>query len=134
LISTEYGGEAEVEEKGLTIGGYESAWLADLVAAYLLENEVVIFNPTEFHGIYRDDGFVVFKDDPLKSEVAEWLRKFQERVDELAESKFLKFMMVIWGKDKEDRRKHNNVSVNRCDYFPYLDMEMYWSDEGDLRF
>ena len=33
----EYGGEMEDEKRGLTIGGYESAWLADLVAAYLLE-------------------------------------------------------------------------------------------------
>ncbi len=33
----EYGG-MDVETKGLTIGGYESAFLADLVAAYILEN------------------------------------------------------------------------------------------------
>ena len=31
----EYGGEVNVEEKGLTIGGYESMWLVDLVAAYI---------------------------------------------------------------------------------------------------
>ena len=36
----EYGGKCDVEEKGLTIGGFESAWLADLVAAYILENAV----------------------------------------------------------------------------------------------
>jgi len=33
----EYGGDESVEERGLTIGGYESAWLADLVMAYILE-------------------------------------------------------------------------------------------------
>ena len=65
----EYGGEVNVEEKGLTIGGYESAWLADLVAAYLLENVTNIFDLTMFKGIYRDDGFVVFKDNLLKSDV-----------------------------------------------------------------
>ena len=29
----EYGGEVNIEEKGLTIGGYESTWLANLVVA-----------------------------------------------------------------------------------------------------
>ena len=85
----EYGGEVNIEEKGLTIGGYESTWLADLVAAYLLENVTDIFDPTMFKGIYRDDGLVVFKDKYLlKSEVAVWLEWFQERIDELVESKF----------------------------------------------
>ena len=130
----EYGGEVNVEEKGLTIGGYESVWLADLVAAYLLENATDIFDPTMFKGIYRDDGFVVFKDNLLKSEVAVWLERFQERIEELAESKFLKFTAVIWGNDKEDGKKYNNVSVNRSEYFPYLDMEMFWSTENDLNF
>ena len=91
----EYGGEVNVEEKGLTIGGYESTWLADLVAAYLLENVTDIFDPTMFKGIYRDDGLVVFKDNLLKSEVAVWLERFQERIDELAKLKFLKFTAVI---------------------------------------
>ena len=116
----EYGGEVNVEEKGLTIGGYESMWLADLVAAYLLENVTDIFDSTMLKGIYRDDGFVVFKDNLVKSEVAVWLEWFQERIDELAESKFLKFTAVIWGNDKEDGKKYNNVLVNRSKYFPYF--------------
>ena len=33
-----YGESVDTSRKGLTIGGYESAWLADLVAAYLLNN------------------------------------------------------------------------------------------------
>jgi hypothetical protein len=31
-----YDGDQSLDEKGLTIGGYESAWLADLVAMYIL--------------------------------------------------------------------------------------------------
>jgi hypothetical protein len=31
----EYDGEKNTDGKDLTIGGYESAWLADLVAAYV---------------------------------------------------------------------------------------------------
>ena len=33
----EYDGDQEISNKCLTIGGYESAWLADLVAAFILE-------------------------------------------------------------------------------------------------
>jgi hypothetical protein len=33
----EYDGEKDMYDKGLTIGGYESAWLANLVAAYVLD-------------------------------------------------------------------------------------------------
>ena len=36
----EYGGKCDVEEKGLTISDFESAWLADLVATYILESTV----------------------------------------------------------------------------------------------
>ena len=32
-----YGGDIEGEKRGLAIGGFETAWLADLVAADLLE-------------------------------------------------------------------------------------------------
>ena len=34
----EHGGDTDDDDHGLTIGGYESAWLADLVASYILEN------------------------------------------------------------------------------------------------
>ena len=56
----QYGGDLDVDEKGLTIGGYESAFFADLVAAWLLENTVELMLETEFNGIYRDDGLLVF--------------------------------------------------------------------------
>jgi hypothetical protein len=42
----------------LTIGGYESAWLADLVAAFVLENCEDLFEEAIYDGIYRDDGLV----------------------------------------------------------------------------
>jgi hypothetical protein len=40
----EYDGEQEIKDKGLTIGSYESVWLADLVAAFILENSEDLFN------------------------------------------------------------------------------------------
>ena len=54
-----HGGERE--EQGLAIGGYKSAFLADLVASYLFERSRSNFHPTTYHGIYIDDGLVVFK-------------------------------------------------------------------------
>ena len=41
----------------VAIGGYESAFLADLVASYTFEKVRVHFHPTIYHGIYMDDGF-----------------------------------------------------------------------------
>jgi hypothetical protein len=52
----EYDGDKDPEEKGLTIGGYESAWLADLVGAYILANTQQHFRETIYYGLYRDDG------------------------------------------------------------------------------
>jgi hypothetical protein len=40
----EYDGDRDVNDKGLTIGRYESAWLADLVAAFVLKNTAQFFN------------------------------------------------------------------------------------------
>jgi hypothetical protein len=54
----EYDDDHDVNNKGLTIGGYESAWLADLVAAFVLENTQHMFKMTTFDSIYRDDGLV----------------------------------------------------------------------------
>jgi len=48
----EYGGDKDIYDKGLTIGGYESAWLADLVAAYVLENTQSFFEEAKFDGFF----------------------------------------------------------------------------------
>ena len=53
-----HGGERE--EQGLAIDGYESAFLADLVASYLFEISKANFHLTTYHRIYRYDGLVGF--------------------------------------------------------------------------
>ena len=70
-----HGGERE--EQGLAIGRYESAFLADLVASYLFEKAKPVFRPTIYHGIYQDDGLVVFKGKKNASEIKDWLEEFQ---------------------------------------------------------
>ena len=54
-------GEKGIETKGLAIGGYESAFLADLVASYLFEKCSNQFKEVLWKGIYRDNGLLVFK-------------------------------------------------------------------------
>ena len=50
----------EKEEQGLYIGGYESAFLADLVVSYIFKKFKAYFHPKTYHGIYRYDSLVVF--------------------------------------------------------------------------
>jgi len=56
----EHDGDGDPEEKGLTIGGHESAWLADLVGAYILDNTKSHFRKTKCCGLHRDDGIAAF--------------------------------------------------------------------------
>ena len=49
-------------DRGLTIEGYESTLLADLVASYILYNAKNLFQNTTIHyGIYRCDGILFLK-------------------------------------------------------------------------
>ena len=57
----EYRGGMEMQDKALTIRGYKSAWLIDLLAAYVLENTQKHFKIMKHFGIYRDDGICVTK-------------------------------------------------------------------------
>jgi hypothetical protein len=57
----EYGGDLDVEDRGLTIGGYELAWLANLCMAYITDNSRDILDELVYEGIYRDDGIAIFK-------------------------------------------------------------------------
>ncbi len=43
-----YDNKREIHDKGLTIGGYEAAWLANLVAAFVLENTKESFEGTAY--------------------------------------------------------------------------------------
>jgi hypothetical protein len=63
----------EIKDKGLTIGGYESAWLADLVAVFVLENTTSLFSGTIYDGIYRANGLVILDGVKTNAEVGKWL-------------------------------------------------------------
>ena len=91
----EYGGTIDAEAKGLTIGGYESAFFADLVAAWILENTVKLMLDTTFDGVYRDDGILVFDKIKTTDDSCNWLEAFQRGVNELTASEHLQFTVDI---------------------------------------
>jgi hypothetical protein len=118
----EYSGDLDIKDRGLTIGVYESAWLADLCMAYVMDNSRDILDNLIYDGIYRDDGIAVFKGSKTTGEIANWLNTFQNRVNNLAGSEFLEFTAEVWGNNKDDCRKHRAVDATNKDYFPFLDM------------
>jgi hypothetical protein len=65
----EYSGDLDIEDRGLTIGRYESAWLADLCMAYVMDNSRDILDDLIYDGIYRDDGIAVFKGSKMTGKI-----------------------------------------------------------------
>jgi hypothetical protein len=116
----EYDGNVDIKDRGLTIGGYESAWLADLVISYIFENTKQHFTDTIYNGCYRDDELGIFTGNRNLSDMADWLNKFQLSVNELLDSDKLQFTLAVWGADKQDIKdalfsipRHGNVLEER---------------------
>jgi hypothetical protein len=102
--------------------------------AYVMDNSRDILDNLIYDGIYRDDRIAVSKGLKMSGKIVNWLSTFQDRVNNLAVSEFLEFTAEVWGNNKDDGRKHRAVDATNKDYFPFLDMEMYWSMEGNLQF
>jgi GIY-YIG catalytic domain len=134
----EYDGDSEPDEKGLTIGGYESAWLADLVGAFILANTKQMFAKAKFYGLYRDDGFCVFKGRWSYEEIVKWRNDFQRAVNKLAGGTFLQFTCSMWWDISKialpESEREESTSIVEDSKFPYLDMELFWSEKGELKF
>ena len=86
----------KLEDKGLSIGGYESAWLADLAIAYLFDRSKVELKQLIFKRIYRDDGIGVMDRKYLVDEMSEWLKKFQQHTNKLCDNQHLIWTISIW--------------------------------------
>jgi hypothetical protein len=127
-------GDVDPDERALTIGGFESAWLADLVAAFLLEVTSHCFRRTTiFAGMYHDDGLLVFRGKRSVPELTKWWHKLQTEINEVAEGSYFQVTMVVWEPGGTDRMV-GPVSVSASPSFPYLDMELFWSRSGALNF
>lgn len=137
----EHAGSEDPTKWGLTIGGCESTWLADLVAAWLLHNAESLFRRTHLcDGIHRDDGIIAFDWQWLNDNIDVWLKNFQFHIDELCGSDDLKFTTSIWRPDKEDKGKavkyNKFVEIVGGDKFPfpYLDLELFWNKRRRIKF
>ena len=103
------------------------AFLADLVAAYILENLEDMFQSNDmtaptYAKIYRDDGIKVDMGKKTTDEIVDWLEEFQQRSDELCGSNSLVFTMEIWNPESPPDEVPRNKKVTICkeESFPYL--------------
>lgn len=73
------------ENKGLSIRGYESACLADLIASCTFENIDLkqIFGETLLKGIYRDNGVIVLNQKHNENQIKNKFRQFQKAAEQL---------------------------------------------------
>ena len=130
-----YDGNVPVNERGLTIGGYESAWLADLVMSFLLETaDQSLLDELKYFGIYRDDGLGIFEGKKSIDEVNDWLNKFQSSINQQATNDFLQFTAEVWKAGEINMDNVGKTLVNTDNYFPFLDMELHWGADSELTF
>ena len=102
------------EDKGLTIGGFELAWLADLVMSFLLEKiNKDLLDELKYFGIYGDDGFGVFDGQQDAFQISSWLTRLQNEVDAIGGNDFLQFTATVWCGQHSDARSPELTSVLR---------------------
>ena len=134
----EYDGDKVPDERGLTIGGYESAWLADMVAAYIMLETTDQMRNARYKGMYRDDGIAILKGRYTYQQIVQWRNAFQAKVNQLTGGDYLQYTCEVWA----DRNvqpmigafNDGNVTVNQEISFPYLDIEFKWNNQKTLVF
>ena len=85
----------EGDGRGLTTGGYESTWLANLVALFFLEHTEDIFQNTRYSGIYRKNIIAVFTGKWSREKAERWLEDFQTAVNTVTGSSDLNFTLEM---------------------------------------
>eukprot|EP00957_Ditylum_brightwellii_P162801 12397274-Ditylum_brightwellii.AAC.1 len=138
------------EDVMMAIGAYEAAFCADVVASYVFEMTEVMFMRTQYRGIYRDDGLVIFEGKWSRDKIANWLHRYQTLINRIVGGGFLQFTTEVWEptafQDKFDRLQKvktrsapeakwlKPVKVISENKFPFLDMKMSWTNDSQLRF
>eukprot|EP00957_Ditylum_brightwellii_P205124 15342379-Ditylum_brightwellii.AAC.1 len=113
------------------------SWLIQLHPTYL-KRQMNVLESVFFRVIYRDDGLVAFVGQQNKSEIQEWLWKYQSLVNKLAGGKYLQFTTKLWqpfpaNKDNSPvwkDKKEKGVTVIHKGEFPFLDMKMGWDKKS----
>ena len=124
-----YTGAGEKEDVALAIGGHESAFFADLVVSYLFEVTRECFSNATYRGIYRDDGFVVFRGHLTPWDLRKWLAGFQSKVNSIIGDDFFQFTADLWiPSGGFSEKREDGVKVVNSKMLPYLDMNIYWDE------
>jgi hypothetical protein len=142
-----YGADSDPDRRGLTIGGFKSAFLADLEATYIFDKlNMLLTRHVQFIGTYRDDEIIIFRGRRTTWWLTQWLNIFQWKVDDLLCTKDIQFTMEIWspGEDSGPLEhtktsvpgigEFHTVTVNGNSYFPYLDIQLSWNKKDELNF
>ena len=130
-----YNGLVNLNAKGLTIGSYKSAWLANLVVSYPLDKMSTILEPCPFSSIYHNDRLVILLGWQDAIPVYTWVQHFQQRVDALCGNHSLCFTVVLWSQTTPSDPPHWGVlSIVTTAAFHYLDVDLHWGLDGNLQF
>jgi hypothetical protein len=142
-----YGVEPDPDRRGLTIGGFESAFLANLEASYIFNKLRHIWERhVRLLGTYRDDNIIVFNGQKSNKWLLNWLRIFQGEVGRLLRTSDIQFTMEIWQPGEtssslqESKVTIEGVGTFHCaringnKSFPYLDIIRYGARMGGPKY
>ena len=77
----------------------------------------------------------IFKGIKTPDDIQKWLDNFQADVNDIAGNEFLKFTAVVWDPDNSHPGWSTSTStIDQNPFFPFLDMQLSWSENGDLTF
>ena len=70
------------------------------------------------------------------SEIRDWIEEFEKTMNKTAVNQHLQFTVEIWTKEENSLTptKEEIFQIVPNNKFPFLDMEISWSPEGDLQF
>ena len=115
--------EKGIKTKGLEIGGYESYFLAYLVASYLFEKCNNQFNKVLQKGIYRDNGLLVFEGNKSHLGIKIWRDVFQSMVNKSSINELLQHTCDLCIPNTLlSRNKYDDILEIITHAIPYLEL------------
>jgi hypothetical protein len=92
-----YGVDPDPNHRSLTIGGFKSAFLADLEATYIFEKlHHLLEQHVRFIGTCCDNKIIMFWGNRSNEWLKNWLSTFQKEVDPLLGNVDIQFTMETW--------------------------------------
>eukprot|EP00957_Ditylum_brightwellii_P181570 13830514-Ditylum_brightwellii.AAC.1 len=134
--------EVAVKDVALAIGAYELAFLAKIVASYVFEKTEGCFEMSKYRGIYHNNGLVILTGKWTKKGKQKILQCYQSIVNKLLGGDYLQLTTELWQPPAADEmnllvqkdKKEEGVTVIYDAKFPFLGIEMFWDEEGEMRF